>query len=254
MDRVKGKVAIVTGSASGIGEAAAKLLAREGAKVGIVDIDNENGNRVLKEIISAGGEAVFHHMDVTNEKEIERVFSEIYKKFKKLNILVNNAGVAGGGGPSHLLTNEEWDRVMNIDLKGPFWCVKYAVPYMLKSGGGSVVNISSIMGMLGGAPGYGTAKGALRQLTKCDAVNYAKENIRFNVIFPGYIFTPQFQRLASKSPEGVEGSVEKESKRIPLGRMGRPEEIANGILFLASDEASYVTGSELIIDGGVIIT
>jgi len=254
MDRVKDKVAIVTGSASGIGEATAKILAREGAQVGIVDIDDENGDRVVKEIISAGGEAVYHHMDVTKEKEIKRVFSEIYKKFRKLNILVNNAGVAGGGGPSHLLANEEWDRVMNINLKGPFWCVKYAVPYILKSGGGSVVNISSIMGMLGGAPGYGTSKGALRQLTKCDAVNYARDNIRFNTIFPGYIFTPQFKRLASKSPGGIEGSIEKESKRIPLGRMGQPEEIANGVLFLASDESSYVTGAELIMDGGIIVT
>ena len=254
MDRVKDKVAIVTGSASGIGEAAAKLLAQEGAKVGVVDIDDKNGDRVVKEINSSGGEAVFHHMDVTKEKEIERVFSEIYGKFQKLNILVNNAGVAGGVGPSHLLANEEWDRIMNIDLKGPFWCVKHAVPYMLKSGGGSVVNISSIMGMLGGAGVYGTAKGGLRQLTKVDAIAYAKDNIRFNVIFPGYIYTPQFRRLASNSPEGVEGSVKKESERIPLGRMGQPEDIANGILFLASDEASYVTGAELIIDGGMIIT
>jgi NAD(P)-dependent dehydrogenase (short-subunit alcohol dehydrogenase family) len=254
MDRVKGKVAIVTGSASGIGEAAAKLLAREGAKVGVVDIDDENGARVVKGINAAGGEAFYHHMDVIEEKEIEQVFSEIYKKFGKLNILVNNAGIAGGGGPSHLLANEEWDRVMNVDLRGPFWCVKYAVPYMLKSGGGSVVNISSIMGMLGGAPGYGSAKGGLRNLTKCDAVTYAKDNIRFNVIFPGYIYTPQFERLASNSPGGIEGSVEKESKRIPLGRMGQPEEIANGILFLASDEASYITGAELIIDGGIIVT
>ena len=254
MDRVKDKVAIVTGSASGIGEAAAKLLAQEGAKVGVVDIDDKNGDRVVKEINSSGGEAVFHHMDVTKEKEIERVFSEIYGKFQKLNILVNNAGVAGGVGPSHLLANEEWDRIMNIDLKGPFWCVKHAVPYMLKSGGGSVVNISSIMGMLGGAGVYGTAKGGLRQLTKVDAIAYAGDNIRFNVIFPGYIYTPQFLRLASNSPKGIEGSVKKESERIPLGRMGQPEDIANGILFLASDEASYVTGTELIIDGGIIIT
>ena len=254
MDRVKGKVAIVTGSASGIGEAAAKLLAREGAQVGVVDIDDENGDRVVNEINSSGGEAVYHHMDVTKENEIESVFAEIYKKFGKLHILVNNAGVAGGVGPSHLLANEEWDRIMNIDLKGPFWCVKYAVPYILKSGGGSVVNISSIMGMLGGAGVYGTAKGGLRQLTKVDAIAYARENIRFNVIFPGYINTPQFRRLASNSPGGVEGSIKKESERVPLGRMGLSEDIANGILFLASDEASYVTGSELIIDGGIIIT
>jgi len=254
MDRVKGKVAIVTGAASGIGEATAKLLAKEGAKVGIVDIDDKNGQRVLKEITSAGGEAVFHHMDVTNEKEIEQVVAGIYKKYQKLHILVNNAGLAGGAGQSHTIPNEEWDRIMNINLKGPFWCVKYSVPYILKSGGGSVINVSSIMGMLGGAPGYGTSKGALRQLTKCDAVNYAKDKIRFNTIFPGYIITPQFERLATNSPGGIKGSIEKEGKRIPMGRMGQPEEIANGILFFASDESSYVTGAELIIDGGIFIT
>jgi len=254
VDRVKDKVAIVTGSASGIGEAAAKLLAWEGARVGIVDIDDKNGDRVLREILSAGGEAVFHHMDVTKEKEIERVFSEIYKKFHKLNILVNNAGTAGDGGPSHLVPNEEWDRVMNINLKGPFWCVKYAVPYMLKSGGGSVVNISSIMGMLGGASVYGTSKGALRQLTKSDAISYAKDNIRFNSIHPGFILTPLTIKLGAKRPEGAEKSLQDLSRGIPLGRLGKPEEIANGILFLASDESSYVTGTELIIDGGKIIT
>ena len=255
MDRVKGKVAIITGAASGIREATAKLLAQEGAKVGIVDIDDENGYRVLKEINNAGGEAVYYNMDVGKEKEIERVFSEIYNKFQKLNILVNNAGAAGHGGPSHLLANEEWDRIMNINLNGPFWCVKYAVPYILKSGGGSVVNISSIMGMLGGpSTAYGTSKGALRQLTKCDAVNYAKDNIRFNSVHPGFIMTPLTIKLGALRPEGAEKSMEELSKGILMGRLGLPEEIANGILFLASDEASYVTGTELIIDGGKFIT
>ncbi|MGD9142955.1 MAG: SDR family oxidoreductase [Dehalococcoidia bacterium] len=254
MDRVKGKVAIVTGSASGIGEATAKVLAREGAKVGVVDIDDENGGRVVKEINSAGGEAVFHHMDVTEENEIESVFSEIYERFGKLNILVNNAGVAGHGGPSHLLANEEWDRMMNTNVKGPFWCVKYAVPYILKSGGGSVVNVSSIMGMLGGSGVYGTSKGALRQLTKCDAITYARDNIRFNSVHPGFILTPLTIKLGELRPEGAEKSMEELSQGIPVRRLGLPEEIANGILFLASDEASYVTGTELIIDGGVFIT
>jgi NAD(P)-dependent dehydrogenase (short-subunit alcohol dehydrogenase family) len=254
MDRVKGKVAIVTGAASGIGKATVKLMAREGAKVIVVDIDDEKGKRVVEEINSAGGEAVYHHMNVTIEKEVEQTISEIFHKYKILNILANNAGTAAGGGPSHLLSNEEWDRVMNVDLKGPFWCVKYAVPYLLKSGGGSVVNVCSIMGMLAGpTTGYNTAKGALRQLTKCDAFNYAKDKIRFNSVYPGNIITPLFKKLASKSPGGVQGSIEKESQRIPLGRMGLPEDIANGILFLASDESSYVTGAELIIDGGCII-
>jgi NAD(P)-dependent dehydrogenase (short-subunit alcohol dehydrogenase family) len=193
-------------------------------------------------------------MDVTKEKEIESVFAKIYQKFGKLNILVNNAGAAGHGGPSHLLTNEVWDSMMNTNVKGPFWCVKYAVPYILKSGGGSVVNVSSIMGMLGGSGVYGTSKGALRQLTKCDAITYAKDNIRFNSVHPGFILTPLTIKLGELRPEGAEKSMEGLARGIPMGRLGLPEEIANGILFLASDEASYVTGTELIIDGGVIIT
>ncbi|OGO31515.1 MAG: short-chain dehydrogenase [Chloroflexi bacterium RBG_16_56_11] len=254
MDRVKGKVAIVTGAASGIGESTAKLLAREGAQVAVVDIDDDNGRRVVREIVSAGGEAVYHHMNVAIEKEVEQIISDIYKKYGKLNILVNNAGIAGGGGPSHLLSNEEWDRVMNINLKGPFWCVKYAVPYFMKSGSGSVINVSSIMGILGGpTPAYCSSKGGIRTLTKADAVTYAKQNIRFNSVHPGYIITPLFKTLAAKSPGGVEKQIEKESQGIPLGRMGLPEDIANGILYLASDESSYVTGIELIIDGGKII-
>ena len=190
-------------------------------------------------------------MDVSKEKEIESVFSEIYKKFRKLNILVNNAGTAGDGGPSHLLANEEWDRIMNINVNGPFWCVKYAVPYILKSGGGSVVNVSSIMGMLGG-PGtaYGTSKGALRQLTKCDAVNYAKDNIRFNSVHPGFILTPLTIKLGALRPEGAEKSIEELGRGILMGRLGLPEEIANGILFLASDEASYTTGETIAVNGG----
>ncbi len=255
MDRVKGKVAIVTGAASGIGEATAKLLAKEGARVAVTDIDDENGKRVVKEITDVGGKADYWHMNVAKENDIELVFSEIYKKYQKLNILVNNAGAAGGDGPSHLMTNEIWDRIMNTNLKGPFWCVKYAAPYIIKSGGGSVVNVSSIMGMLGG-PGtiYGTSKGGLRQLTKCDAINYVKDNIRFNSVHPGFILTPLTIKLGESRPGGAEKSLDGLSQGIPMKRLGLPEEIANGILFLASDESSYITGTELVIDGGKFIT
>jgi NAD(P)-dependent dehydrogenase (short-subunit alcohol dehydrogenase family) len=254
MDRVKGKVAIVTGGGSGIGEATAKLLAKEGAKVGIVDIDDENGKRVAQEIDDAGGTAGFWHMDISREKEVEKAFAAINEKYGRLHILVNNAGIAGGGRASHETTAEEWDRVMNINLRGTFLCTKYAVPYILKSGGGSVVNVSSIMGILGGpTPGYCATKGGIRTLTKADAVTYARQNIRFNSVHPGYIITPLFRKLAAGSPQGVEGSIKMEGERIPMGRMGLPEEIASGILFLASDEASYITGLEMIIDGGKII-
>jgi NAD(P)-dependent dehydrogenase (short-subunit alcohol dehydrogenase family) len=253
MDRVKDKVAIVTGGGSGIGEATAKVLAREGAVVSIVDIDDENGRRVTGEIFAAGGKADYSHLNVAVENDVEQVFSEIYEKYQKLNVLVNNAGIAGGGGASHEITVEQWDSVMDVNLKGPFFCVKHAVPYLKKSGGGSVINVSSIMGIVAGpTPVYCTSKAALRHLTKSDAVVYARDNIRFNSVHPGYIITPLFIKLAEKAGN-VEEEIAREGKAIPLGRMGRPEEIANGILFLASDESSYVTGIELIIDGGKVI-
>jgi NAD(P)-dependent dehydrogenase (short-subunit alcohol dehydrogenase family) len=251
MDRVKNKVAIVTGGGSGIGEATAKLMAKEGAKVAIVDIDEENGKRVAQEIKTAGGTAEFWHMNIANEKEVEKTFAEVNKKFGKLNILVNNAGIVGPAKPSHEYTAEEFDAVMNVNLRGTFFCTKHAAPYILKTGNGSIVNISSIMGMLGGpAIAYNTSKGAIRNLTKADAFMYSRKGIRVNSVHPGYIVTPLFTKMASKEPDGLEVAIKREGGRVPMGRMGQAEEIANGILFLASDEASYVTGVELVIDGG----
>jgi NAD(P)-dependent dehydrogenase (short-subunit alcohol dehydrogenase family) len=254
MDRVKGKVAIITGSGSGIGEAAAKKLAAEGARVAVIDIDDENGQRVAQEIKAAGGAADFWHMNIGLEKEVERVFNEIVKKYGQLDILVNNAAVTGVARPTHETASEDWDAVININLKGTFFCNKYAIPWMIKGGGGSVINISSIMGILAGpATIYNTSKAAIRHLTKNDAATYASYKIRFNSVHPGFIVTPLFKKLAAKSPLGVEGSIKTEGEAIPLKRMGYPDDIANGILYLASDEASYVTGIELIIDGGKVM-
>jgi NAD(P)-dependent dehydrogenase (short-subunit alcohol dehydrogenase family) len=253
MDRVKDKVAIVTGGASGIGEATAKLLAVEGAAVAVVDIDDENGKRVAGEITSAGGQAGYYHMDVSVEKDAEKVISGIYSEYGKLDILVNCAGIVGSDAPPHEITAEQWDAVMSVNLKGPFNCIKYAVPCFMKSGGGSVINVSSIMGMLAGPTMvYNTTKSGLRHMTKNDAYIYAKDNIRFNSVHPGYIVTPLFRKLAAER-DSVEESVDRESINIPLGRMGMPEDIASGILYLASDESGYVTGSELVIDGGRLI-
>lgn len=251
MDRVKDKVAIVTGGGSGIGEATAKLLAKEGAKVAIADIDDVNGKRVAGEIKAGGGAADSWRLNIAAEKEVEKTFAEIYKKFGKLNILVNDAAIVGPAGPTHELTVEQFDAVMNVNLRGTFLCTKNAIPYILKSGGGSVVNVSSIMGMLGGpALPYNTSKGAIRNMTKSDAFLYSRKGIRFNSVHPGYIITPLFTNMASKEPDGLEVAIKREGDRIPMGRMGKPEEIASGILFLASDEASYITGTELVIDGG----
>jgi NAD(P)-dependent dehydrogenase (short-subunit alcohol dehydrogenase family) len=266
VNRVKEKVAIVTGGASGIGEAIALLLAKEGAKVAIVDIDDENGRRVAGEIKAGGWTADFWHMNIGIEEEVAHVFAEIFQRYKQINILVNNAGVAGRSQPAaktvkprslkptHEITSDEWDYVMNINLKGTFLCVKQAVPYILKSGPGSVINISSIMGIMAGpSQVYNTSKAGIRHMTKNDAVIYAKDQIRFNSVHPGYIITPLFKKLAANSPLGVEKSIVAESAAIPLGRMGTPEDIAGGVLFLASDESSYITGTELIIDGGKVI-
>jgi len=254
MDRVKGKVAIVTGGASGIGEATAKLLAAEGAKVAIIDIDDENGRRVAAEIKNEGRVAEFWHLNISQEKEVERVFNEIGRDFGGIDILVNNAAITGVAKPTHETTSEDWDNVLAINLKGTFFCNKYAVPWMLKAGKGSVINVSSIMGIKAGPANiYNTSKGAIRHFTKNDAFNYAKSNIRFNSVHPGFIVTPLFKKLAATSPLGVEESIKTDGEAIPLRRMGYPEDIASGILYLASDEASYVTGIELVIDGGKLM-
>jgi len=254
MDRVKNKVAIVTGGGSGIGESTAKLLAKEGATVAVIDIDDKNGQRVTGEIKAAGGNTAYWHMNISDEKEVEKTMADIAKKFGKIHILVNNAGIAGQGGTLEDTTAEQFDAVMNVNLRGTFFCSKYAVPYLLKAGGGSIVNVSSIMGMLGGpALPYNTSKGGIRNLTKSEAFLYSRKGIRFNSVHPGYIITPLFTNLASKEPQGLEVAIKREGERIPLGRMGQPEEIAAGILFLASDESSYITGAELVIDGGCLM-
>jgi NAD(P)-dependent dehydrogenase (short-subunit alcohol dehydrogenase family) len=255
MNRVKGKTAIVTGAGSGIGESAAKLLAAEGAGVAVIDIDDENGQRVVSEISRDGGSAVYRHMDISHEDEVKNTFTALFELFGRLDILVNNAAVAVNGKPTHELKAEEWDQVMNVNMRGTFLCTKYAIPFLMRSGKGSVINISSIMGIKGGpAVAYNTSKAGIRHMTKNDALIYAKYNIRFNSVHPGYIITPLFRKLASKSALGVEGSIQAEGKQIPLGRMGSSEEIASGILFLASDESSYITGSELVIDGGKLVS
>ncbi|MFC1947970.1 SDR family NAD(P)-dependent oxidoreductase [Chloroflexota bacterium] len=254
MDRVKGKVAIVTGGANGIGEAAAKLLAKEGAGVAVIDIDDENGERVTGEIRSVGGEAIYRHADITGEEEVAQAFADFYERFGKLNILVNNAGVAGAREPAHKASIQDFDRIMNINLKGTLICTKYAIPYILKTGPGSVINVCSIYGIVASdVPIYDTSKGGMRAMTKSDAILYSRDNIRFNSVHPGNVKTPLFEKLVSEiDPLGVEHADHMLSVTNPLNRMGTPEDIAYGILYLASDESSYVNGTELVIDGGFI--
>jgi NAD(P)-dependent dehydrogenase (short-subunit alcohol dehydrogenase family) len=252
VDRVKGKVAIVTGGASGIGEATARLLASEGAAVAIVDINDENGKMVADEIKAEKRVSDFWHADISRENEVKNAFSEIYKKYGRLHILVNNAGIPGYRKPPHETTSEEWDRVMNVNLKGAFFCTKHAAPYMMKSGIGSIINVASVYGLIGcDTPVYDTSKGAMRSMTKSDALVYARSNIRVNSIHPGNIDTPLFRKLVGKIGGGLENTIKLLSTMCPMDRMGKPEEIAQGILFLASDESSYMTAAELVIDGGM---
>ncbi|MFC1860673.1 SDR family NAD(P)-dependent oxidoreductase [Chloroflexota bacterium] len=251
MGRVEGKTAIVTGGASGIGRATSILLAKEGAKVAVVDIQDDAGRKVVSVIESGGDTAGYWHMDVSDIKEVEKVCADIYQKFGKIDVLVNDAGIMMDRKPSHEIEEAEWDRIMNVNLKGVFLCTKHVVPYMIKDGRGSIINLSSMWGIVGEyVPPYCASKGGVRLLTKADALSYAVNNIRVNSVHPGGIMTPLVESAARKSPEGVDEYLKKVARSYPVGHIGEPIDIAFGILYLASDEARFVTGSELVIDGG----
>ena len=245
--RLEGKVAIISGGARGMGAAEAKLFAREGAKVIICDVLEDEGRQTEAEINEVGGDAVFVKLDVTSQDEWENAVNTAIERFGKLDILVNNAGIIVQSTIEDM-TVELGDKVMDVNAKGVFLGTKTAIPHMKEAGGGSIVNISSISGIVGQDnvnAGYNASKGAVRIFTKAAAVQYAKENIRVNSIHPGPIATPMTAEGRS-DPERVALTAE----RTPLGRYGEPEEVANAVLFLASDEASYVTGSEIVVDGG----
>ena len=244
--RLEGKVALISGGARGMGAAEARIFAAEGASVVIGDILEEEGNRVEAEIAESGGEAVFVTLDVTSEADWQAAVDTAVERFGKLDILVNNAGIWDRGKVEEQ-SSESWDRVMNVNSKGVFLGTKAAIPAMREAGGGSIVNISSVAGLVGsaGSTAYNASKGAVRLLTKGTAIQYAAEGIRCNSVHPGPIET---QMLAEVYPD--DDMREERLTAIPLGRLGQMEDVANGVLFLASDEASYMTGSELVIDGG----
>jgi len=251
MGRVEGKVAIVTGGATGIGKATCIMLAREGAKVAVVDITDKSGNEVVSEITRAGGAAAYWHADVSKEKEVSAAFAGIETKFGKIDVLVNNAGIHGVAKPSDEIKEEEFDRILQIDLKGVFLCTKQVASYMKKAGGGSIINLSSIYGSVGGEdPPYHAAKGGVRMLTKSDAFYYGKYNIRVNSVHPGYILTAIVEDLTPKDPEEAKAYRKQLDDLTLLGHIGEPDDVAYLILYLASDESKYMTGAELVIDGG----
>jgi NAD(P)-dependent dehydrogenase (short-subunit alcohol dehydrogenase family) len=251
-NRVKNKVVIVTGGSRGIGEAICELLAREGAKVAVTDVLDKEGEKLVEKIKKKGGKAEYWHLDVTKESEVENVFSQVAKKFGKIDGLVNNAGILGANKPTDKITEEEWDKVMAVNVKGSFFCTKHVIPYMRKAGGGSIVNISSVYGLIGNGdvPPYHASKGALIAMTKNDAVIYAKEGIRVNAVLPGAIWTKMVEDFLTKSGMKIEEGKKALASFHPIGHIGEPMDIAYGVLYLISEESKFVTGSLLVIDGG----
>ena len=245
--RLEGKVAFISGGAQGMGAAEARLFAAEGAMVAIGDVLEEEGRRVAAQIGEAGGKAIFLALDVTSESQWQDAIASTVAEFGKLDILVNNAGIVGHGTVENT-TVADWDRVMDINAKGVFLGTKSAIPELRRAGGGSIINISSQLGLVGvdnSSPQYQASKGAVRLLTKATAIQYAAEGIRANSVHPGPIVTPMTES-GRADPERNRLTL----SRIPLGRYGEPEDVAYGVLFLASDESSFMTGSELVIDGG----
>ena len=248
MGRLDGKVALISGGARGQGAAEARMFVSEGAKVVFGDILDEDGRKVEAEILELGGEATYVHLDVTQEEQWRSAVSTAVTRYGKLDILVNNAGISLRGGIEDI-SEADWDRVMDVNIKGVFLGTKHAIPAMRDAGGGSIVNISSGAG-IAPAPGtsgaYAASKGAVRIFSKATAVQHAKDKIRCNSLHPGPIDTPMVRRPGTDDTGRVDDLV----GRVPLGRLGTSEEIAYGVIYLASDESSFVTGSELVIDGG----
>ena len=244
--RLEGKVALISGAARGMGAEEARIFAREGANVVIGDISEEDGQAVEAQISEAGGQALFVRLDVTQENDWTRAVDLAVSRYGKLDILVNNAGIS-----SRSFTDDTsidgWDRIMEVNSKGVFLGTRAAVPKMLEAGGGSIINISSIMGLVGSAgghPAYNASKGAVRIFSKAMAVRHGKDNIRVNSVHPG--FMPPMTSGIAYDQDQRRQSLD----QTPMGREGRIEEVANAVLFLASDEASYITGAELAVDGG----
>jgi len=252
MRRVENKVALVTGGGLGLGRACAVLLAREGAKVMITDVKEREGRVVAEEIVEAGGEAMFMRQDVSSETNWDAVSAATLRRFGRLNILVNNAGVALGGSVE-TTTLEQWRALMAVNLDGVFMGTRSAVAAMKDTGGGSIINLSSIEGLIGDADlaAYNASKGGVRIFTKSAALHCAKAGykIRVNSVHPGYIWTPMVENYlaAQPDPEAAKAFV---TGLHPVGHLGEADDIAYGVLYLASDESKFVTGAELVIDGG----
>jgi cyclopentanol dehydrogenase len=250
MGKLDGKVALISGGARGQGAAEAHVFTREGAKVVFGDVRDAEGAQVEAAVRAEGGDAVYLHLDVTVEADWDKAVRIAVERYGKLDVLVNNAGIVIPRVPIEERTAEEWDRVMAINAKGVFLGTKYAIPPMRRAGGGSIVNISSVAGIGQSAhqePAYAASKGAIRIFTKVTASQHARDGIRCNSVHPGPVDT-EMLHSAMRDPEVLRRRLE----RVPLGRMGTVDEVVKAVLYLASDDASYVTGAELVIDGGAL--
>ena len=246
----EGKVALVTGGSSGIGRATASAFAGEGANVVVADVLVEGGGETVRMIKEAGGEAIFVKTDVSKATEVEALIKKIVETYGRLDCAINNAGIEGTMAPTADCTEENWDRTININLKGVWLCMKYEIPQMLKQGGGAIVNMASVAGLVGlqGLPAYCASKGGVVQLTRTAALEYARAGIRVNAVCPGVIRTPMVDRLIAAQPEMEEALTAME----PVGRTGKPEEVAEAVVWLCSDAASFVTGHAMVVDGGFV--
>jgi len=251
MNRLKGKVALITGGALGIGHACASRMAEEGAAVAICDVLDKQGQDFARELNSRGFKAGYWHCDVGKETDVAAAINGAVKQFGRLDVLVNNAGISGSTKPTHELSEEEWDRVQTVNVKGVFFCTKHAIPHMRRAGGGSIINLSSIYGLVGApdVPPYHASKGAVRLMSKTDALLYAADKIRVNSIHPGFIWTPMVENYLKQLGDLNAGRKAVDALH-PLGHVGEVDDIAWGAVYLASDEAKFVTGAELVIDGG----
>jgi NAD(P)-dependent dehydrogenase (short-subunit alcohol dehydrogenase family) len=248
--RVENKVALITGGGSGIGRATALLFGREGAKVQVADYNAEGGERTVKTIKEASGTAIFHAADVSNPQDVDGLMHKLVETYGRLDYAFNNAGIEGLMGDTPECSLENWNRVIAINLTGAFLCMKYEIPLMLKHGGGSIVNTASAAGLVGlaGGPAYVAAKHGVAGLTKTAALEFAQKGIRVNAVCPGFIRTPMVERVLDKGTFSEEQIFATE----PMHRMGKPEEIAEAVLWLCSDASSFVTGLPMPVDGGYV--